>query len=170
MLKTAQLYKEALREKILESWYDMGNMYWHGGTGTDLGELPDDNYNKHCFVSLNEHGDIIGYIAYNVDWQAMSADGWGIISFDKGNLEFVKDVYKAICDLFEIYHMNRVSWFAYTDNPAVRGYRNFIKKHGGRECGYYRQIAKLMDGSLHDAVQFEILAEEFVRQGFRCKK
>ena len=162
MLKPAQLYKEALREKILESWYDMSNMYWYGSAGTELIEPPNDNYNKHCFVSLGANGDIIGYIAYNIDWQAMSADRWGIISFDKGRLEFVKDVYKAICDLFEIYHINRISWFAYVDNPAIRGYRNFIKKHGGRECGYYRQIAKLMDGNLHDAVEFEILAEEFV--------
>ena len=47
------------------------------------------------------------------------------------------------------------------DNPAIRGYRNFIKKHGGRECGYYRQIARLQDGKLHDRVEFEILKEEW---------
>ena len=163
MLKPAQLYKEELREKFLESWYDMSNMYWYGGTGTELIGLSDDNYNKHCFVSLNTSGDLIGYIAYNVDWQAMNADRWGIISFNKGSLEFAKDVYKAICDLFDIYHMNRISWFAYVDNQGIRGYRNFIKIHGGKECGYYRQIAKLMDGNLHDAIEFEILAEEFVR-------
>lgn len=91
----------------------------------------------------------------------MSADKFGIISFKKGSIEFVKDVYRVICNLFEIYHMNRISWFAYVDNPAIRGYRNFIKKHGGVECAYYRQITKLQDGKLHDAVNFEILAEEF---------
>ncbi len=164
MLKPAQLYKDALRRRFLESWYNMEDMYWHGATGAELIELPDDNYNKHCFVSISSDGGIMGYIAYNVDWQAMSADRWGIISFNKGSIEFAKDVYQAICNVFEIYHMNRISWFAYVDNPAIRGYRNFIKKHGGRECGYYRQIAKLMDGNLHDAVEFEILAEEFVRK------
>lgn len=64
--------------------------------------------------------------------------------------------------------MNRISWFAYVENPAIRGYRNFIKKHGGRECGYYRQIAKLQDGKLHDSVCFEILASEF--KGRKDKK
>ena len=58
----------------------------------------------------------------------MSADGFGIISFQKGNIEFAKDVYKVICDLFEKYHMNRVSWKAYVENPAIRGYRNFIEE------------------------------------------
>ena len=57
--------------------------------------------------------------------------------------------------------MNRISWKAYVDNPAVRGYRNFIKKYGGRECAYHRQIARLQDGRLHDMVEFEILAEEW---------
>lgn len=94
----------------------------------------------------------------------MCADRFGIISFDKGNIEFIRDVYKVICDLFEVYNMNRVSWCAYTDNPAIRGYRNFIKRHGGVECAYHRQIARLQDGKLHDNVEFEILAEEFRRQ------
>ena len=57
--------------------------------------------------------------------------------------------------------MERRSWRAYVGNAAVRGYRNFIKKYGGRECGYYRQVTKLQDGKLHDAIVFEVLAEEF---------
>lgn len=59
--------------------------------------------------------------------------------------------------------MNRIEWWCYADNPAIRGYRNFIKRHGGRECGYWRQIARLQDGQLHDSVSFEILEEEFKR-------
>ena len=57
--------------------------------------------------------------------------------------------------------MNRMSWCCFADNPALRGYRNFIKNHGGKECGYYRQVTKLQDGMLHDKVEFEILASEF---------
>lgn len=59
MLKPAQLYEEELKKKILESWYDMTNMYWFGSTGIELIELPNDNYNKHCFVSLNVDHQII---------------------------------------------------------------------------------------------------------------
>lgn len=71
-------------------------------------------------------------------------------------------IHFCLCNAFKyMYHMNRVGWFAYADNPAVKGYRSFIEKHGGRECAYLRQVAKLTDGKLHDAVEFEILAEEF---------
>ena len=93
----------------------------------------------------------------------MSADRFGAISFDKGNVLFAKDLYQIICNIFEKYHLNRLCWSCIADNPAIRGYRNFIKEHGGRECAYHKQICKLMDGKLHDDVEFEILAEEFKR-------
>lgn len=161
MLKPAQLYNEKLEEENIKAWYRPENIFWNGGTGDTTINLPDDNYDRHCFVSVDKDDNIIGYITYSVDWSAMSADRFGIISYRKNSLEFAKDVYKVICNLFEVYHMNRLSWSSYADNPAIRGYRNFIKKHGGRECGYYRQIARLQDGKLHDSVDFEILAEEF---------
>ncbi len=161
MLKPAQLYKDKLQEENIKSWYKPENIFWNGGAGDSTVNLPDDNYNSHCFVSVDKEDNVIGYIAYAVDWTAMSADRFSIISYKKNSIEFAKDVYKAVCDLFEVYHMNRVSWCAYADNPANRGYRNFIKKHGGRECGHYRQIARLQDGKLHDMVIFEILTGEF---------
>lgn len=161
MLKPAQLYKEKLKKENIKAWYRPENIFWNGGAGDCDIDLPDNNYDSHCFVSVDKDDNVIGYIAYSVDWAAMSASRFGIISYKKVSVEFAKDVYRAVCDLFKVYHMNRIQWCAYTDNPAIRGYRNFIKKYGGRECGYYRQIARLQDGKLHDMVDFEILAEEF---------
>lgn len=163
MLMPAQMYKEKLQRESIKAWYKLENMFWNGGAGDSLIRIEENNYDCHQFVSVDKDDNVIGYITYAVDWAAMNADQFGIISFDKGNILFAEDVYAAVCGLFEKFHMNRVSWFAFADNPAVRGYRNFIKKHGGRECAYYRQTAKLMDGKLHDAVVFEILAEEFKR-------
>lgn len=161
MLKPAQLYKEQLQKENIKAWYKPENIFWNGCYGDSQINILDNNYDCHQFVSVDKDDNVIGYISYNVDWAAMSADRFGIISYKKGSIEFAKDVYKAICDLFKVYHMNRIQWCAYTDNPAIRGYRNFIKKYGGRECGYFRQVARLQDGKLHDCVDFEILAEEF---------
>lgn len=163
MLKPAQLYKNELYEESIKTWYHSENMYWNGGPGDSIIQLPNNNYDSHYFVSVDKDNKVIGYISYQIDWAAMSADRFGMISFDKGNIEFAKDVFEVICNLFEKYHMNRISWFCFADNPAIRGYRNFIKKHGGMECGYQRQVAKLQDGKLHDSVEFEILADEFHR-------
>lgn len=167
MLKPAQLYKEQLEVENIKAWYKLENMFWSSGAGDSNIELPEDNYDSHCFVSVDSNDNVIGYISYSVDWVAMSASNFEIINYQKDNLKmsmlFVKDVWKAICDLFEVYHMNRLEWWCYAENPAIRGYRNFIKRHGGRECGYFRQIAKLQDGKVHDSVVFEVLAEEFVK-------
>lgn len=161
MLMPAQLYKDDLRDIFLKTWYIPENIYWNGWTGAEIIDLPENNYEMHCFVSIDKYRRIVGYISYYVDWVTMSADRFGIISFDKGNLTFAKDLYQAICDLFEKYHMNRIEWVAFADNPAIRAYRNFIRKHGGKECGYKRQCVKLQDGKLHDSIEFEILASEF---------
>lgn len=167
MLQPAQLYREQLEVENIKAWYKPENMFWSAGAGDIRIDLPEDNYNSHCFVSVDNNHQVIGYIAYCVDWTAMSAHSFEIINYQKDDLkksmEFVKDVWKAICDLFEVYHMNRLEWWCYAKNPAIRAYRNFIKNHGGRECGYHRQVAKLQDGQLHDSVTFEILANEFIK-------
>lgn len=163
MLKPAQIYKEQIQKECTRLWYSQEDIYYNGGAGNYEIDFSDNNFKQHQFASVDSHGNVIGYISYSVDWAAKSADNLGAISFTKSGIEFVRDLYKAVCNLFEVYHMNRVSWIAYADNPAVRGYRNFIKKHGGRECGYYRQVSLLLDGRLHDCISFEILAEEFCR-------
>lgn len=163
MLKPAQLYRDRLRNELLKSWYKPENIFWSGWTGDEITEIPDNNYSNHYFVSVDRFENIIGYISYSIDWAAMNAYNFGIISFDKGNILFAKDLYGAVCDLFEVYHMNRIGWFSYSGNPAIRGYRNFIKRHGGRECGYRHQCVKLQDGKLHDSIEFEILACDFKR-------
>lgn len=160
MLKPAQLYKEELEKFFLRTWYDPKYMFYSGWTGNELLTIPDNNYDEHHFASIDSGGNVIGYISYRISWITMSANNFRIISIGN-SVEFAKDVYQAICNLFEKHNMNRVSWCAFVENPAIKGYRNFIKKHGGRECAYHRQVAKLLDGKLHDNVEFEILASEF---------
>lgn len=161
MLKPAQLYKEKLQEENIKSWYNKENKYQSGCPGFWEIEFSNNNYDCHQFVSIDKEDNVIGYIAYDIDWVTMSAKNFGIISYKKNSLEFARDLYTAICNLFEIYHMNRISWTCFVGNPAMRGYQNFIKKHGGRKCGYQRECVKLQDGLLHDSVTFEILAKEF---------
>lgn len=161
MLKPAQLYKDQLREKQCEFMYDMNSMYFHSWCGIELTSIKDDNWDCHSFVSIDENNNVIGYITYNVDHTSLNASGFGIISYDRGNLTFIKDVYQAIEDIFLKYNFNRIEWYCYADNPAVKGYRKFIKRVGGCECGYKRQHTMLLDHKLHDIIEFEILKEEF---------
>lgn len=159
MLKPAQLYKDELNKKMVEGWYDIENMYYHNGPFVYSMDVADNNSDVREFVCIDGER-LIGYISYDVDYMSMSAHNFGFISFDKGNVTLVKDVFNHIKDLFHSYHFNRVAWYCYADNPAIRGYRNFIQKFGGKEVGYLRQSTKLLDGKLHDSVIFEILKSD----------
>lgn len=159
LLRPAQLYTEELNKKMIERWYDIDNMYYHGGPASYSIEPSDNNSESHSFVSLSK-GEVVGYISYCVDYLVMSADNFGFISFDKGNITFIADTFQLIKDLFYKYNFNRVAWYCYVDNPAIRGYRKFIEKFGGREVAYLRQTTKLLDGKIHDSVIFEILKED----------
>lgn len=121
----------------------------------------DELQTMHDFVSIGKNGELIGYIGYRMDWSARVAYAFSAISFDKDNMTFIKDIQTAVFYIFRKYHMNRIEWSCYADNPAIKAYRQFIKRYGGRECGYERECTMLLDGKLHDAVKFEILAKEF---------
>lgn len=81
MLKPAQLYKDKLRIELINSWYKPKNIYWDGWTGNEVPDIPDNNYDNHYFVSVDQNDEVIGYISYAVNWMPMSTDRFGIISF-----------------------------------------------------------------------------------------
>lgn len=165
MLKPAELYIDEINKLHMENWYNPDYMYYTGGTCRynliSNGSNNDGEYRDHKFVSIDKNGKLIGYISYTPEWKAMSVNGFGAVSFDRGNIEFARDIYQAINDIFYKFNLNRIEFGCFDNNPALRGYRNFIKKFGGRECAHYRECTKLIDGKLHGYFEFEILKSEY---------
>lgn len=161
MLRPAQNYVSEIQRKYIEHMYDINYQWYYGYSGTEVPCIPDNNYEKHWFASVNDKNEVIGIITYSINISSMSCCNFGIMSFDKGNLSFVRDIKQAIDDIFFKYNFNRLDFNCFVGNPALRGYRNFIKKYGGREVGVLRRCNRLMDGKLYDSVMFEILKEEY---------
>lgn len=161
MLKPAQLYREELNKVCTAQWYDLRNMYYHSSVVMSEYNIPDSTEYGHYFVSVDKDDNVIGYLAYCTDHSARRVYNMGLISFDKGNLEFIRDIYQAFKNIFEVYHMHSMEWFCYADNPAIKGYRRLVKKYHGRECGYFRDESVLLDGKFHDSVKFEILDSDY---------
>ncbi len=161
MLKPAQLYKEELSKALIKTWYDPKYQFYNSNEYCYVPDFQDNNERYWQFVSINEHGKLLGYITFCADRKTMAANWWGALSFCIGDFRFIRDLLQLIQDVFFKYGFERISWICVADNPAIRGYRKFIKRHGGRECGYYRQNTLLVDGKLHDEVCFEILKSEF---------
>lgn len=161
MLKPAQSYKEELLKEIVNMWYGEKTMYWNCSSYDSIITLSDDNYYTHQFVSVDAKGVLQGYVTYEVDRVANKASGFGIISFNRKPLVFAADIKQVISDIFKKFGFSKIEFFAYADNPAIKIYRKFIAKYGGREIGVFRDTAKLQDGKMHDGVMFELFNENF---------
>lgn len=162
MLRIANEYEEELRRRLRAASIDPRYMYYFGGPGSDgLDRLTDNTIWGRNFVSVDKEGKLIGYIAYSVDAFSERAHGFVFISFDIGNLSFIKDAQQVVVDIFEKYHLNSLSWFGYADNPVIGSYQRLCKMMGGRQSGYDREIVKLLDGKLHDSITFEVLSREY---------
>ena len=130
MLKPAILFEQALQQKNMENWHNQDDIYY-----SDYNykiKISEDTWEQHQFVSLDKKSDIIGYITYKIDRVSMSINSFGIISYDKGNTQFIKDVIQVIDDIFYKYNFNRLEWFAYVNNPATRGRNQDDRRWNGR--------------------------------------
>lgn len=161
MIKPAILYKDNILTKYAEVMYDPAYQYYFGYPSSWLPNIPDNTENGHYFVSVDKDNNVIGYITYSINHLSKSCFNFGLISFDRGNITLIRDTYQVVDDIFNKYNFNRIEWNCFADNPAINGYRNFIKRCGGREVGYLKQTNVLMDQKLHDSVLFELMKEEY---------
>lgn len=162
MLKPAQLYAEELKNLYTNVWYNLEYMYYSMGPGMELYTTSDNNGSHHSFVSVNKDNKVVGAISYTVNWECLSATSFGAIAFEKMNPYFMKDLKQSLKDIFLKYHLNRLSFYAVADNPAVESYKRIVKRYGGTICGYEHECCRLIDGKLHDYISFEIMAKDFL--------
>lgn len=164
MLKPAIAYGEELKAKYREAMYDIANQYYFGWNGTRDLELCKNNFDRHEYVMVDKKDNIIGYVSYALSYQTRCADSFGVISFDKGNPIIIQDMEQVLHDIFYVYNLDRISWRCFVGNPALKVYRDFIKKHGGYQSSYFVNAAILMDGKFHDVIDFEIAKEDFIEK------
>ncbi len=167
MFKSAQLYKEELNQRYIETWYQPKYMYYSGVGNREI-SIADNNFDRHDFVCVNDKGKVTGYFSYHINWITKSIDSFGLISFINNNIILINDVIKHLTYLLYHVGINRIEFWAYADNPAVDGYEKLVKKFGGERIATLHQVEMLSDGKLHDMCVFEILHKnsEIARKHF----
>ncbi len=162
MLENALLYEDQIERYFKLHMYDLKTNYVFGSHGCSIEPYEKDNLNSHQFASVDK-GFVHGIMGYQINWETRSVGSLYIINcYNKPSPLFIRDTLHMIDDIFNKYNLNRISWRAYADNPAVNGYRKFCKRYGGREVGILRQTVLLLDGQLHDEVLFELLKEDYI--------
>lgn len=156
MLRPAVLYKEEITRAMQEYFYTDDMMYVTGcldNWAPEISDRPDEGCMQYAIINNNK---LIGYLSYRIDYYSSRVYNFGLFSFDRGNPLIGKEVNDELVKLIHRYH--RVEWRAVGDNPACRGYDNFIKRYNGNKH-ILRDATKDRDGNYHDDIIYEIIKE-----------
>ena len=160
MIKPAILYKDQLTQKMAETWYNPEYMYYFDTTPgiPDIADKPDNLYQ---FVSVNEKGEVLGYLSYWVYEPSKRAMNFGYISFKKDSMTFIKDSIQMFKDMFEKFGIHSAEWRCYEDNEkAVKIYDWLIERYGGRRVGILRENGAPMNRRLCNTIIYEVCYQD----------
>ena len=160
MIKPAILYKDELYKQMANTWFDPEYMYYYDTT-PGLPDIPDKPDNQYQFVSVDSKGNVLGFFSYWVYEPSKRAMNFGLISFEKRNVLFMRDAIQMFKDMFEKFGVQSAEWRCYADNKeALKLYRRIIKDYGGVEVGRLRRNGAPQNRKICDTIIFEVLRQD----------
>lgn len=158
MLVPAVLYKEQIIKEMQKYYYTDDMMYEVGELDNrvpDIENEPDRWTFQYAIIDGKEN--LIGYLAYSVDWYASCVYNFGLFSFSRGNVLLGRDLFAKMEELVNKFH--RIEWRVVGGNPVERSYNKFCEKHGGIKH-VLRDVIKDRDGNYRDVIIYEIINNE----------
>jgi len=164
MLKPAGLYENELKRLFAEISFDDEYIYFDSSSWRDDWNAPKDSWSKHEFASVDDEGNVVGYLAYNIDRDALTTSSLRIVNFRKNGLgrTFGQDLRKLFEDIFLRFQFRKLNFGVVVGNPAEAFYDKYVEKMGGRIQGYREDDVKLMDGNYYDMKLYEVMRDKFV--------
>lgn len=162
MLDIAIKYENELKEKFQDTWFQDKYKFYNFDTYYEKLEVANTTWNKHQFVSLNQDGEVIGYIGYGVRRHLDYCDGFAAINFSNDKTTFGIDLGRAVCDIFEKFNFNKLKFSVVIGNPIEKPYDKIIQHYNGRIVGIDRDEIRLIDGKLYDVKRYEIMRDDYL--------
>ena len=160
MLYPAQLYKEELKRKLIEVWYNPKYQYYFAYGRYEF-TVPDNTEYRRDFVHLDKNNNVDGYFSYNYNEACKSMTNFGLVSFVDKNIDFIYDVMNHVKDMFMTKGTQRCEFWAFEDNPVNKFYSKFVEHYGGKQLATCKRCS-YFNGQYHNSVIYEILVEDFV--------
>lgn len=162
MIKPAILYTQQLEKCFADTFFNPKYYYYNVGYG-EIPKIDNNNWNKHQFVSVDSNDNIVGYISYNTDRFCKKVNHLCAINFTNNKAIFGIDLGRAIKDVFELYHFNKMNFSVVIGNPIESSYDKMCLKYGGRIIGIYKNDVVLQDNKFYDMKVYEITAKEYFK-------
>lgn len=163
LLDNARKYNIDVKNKYIDVWYNEKYKYYFSNWHNEH-EVPKDDWNKMCFVSVDKDGNVLGYISYTIDRSVNSAHSFGAINFSDNIITFGMDLRQIIDDIFCKFNLQRLEFDVVCGNPIEKSYDRMVQKCGGRIVGIKRRATILMDNKLYDGKTYEILREDYIEK------
>lgn len=161
MLQPAIKYEQQLVELFREVWFDDRFKWWNAGAYYEDFKVHNTTWDYHQFVSIKDNR-IIGYIGYSLNRSINAVSNLSIVNFfDKDKMTFGIDLAKALKDIFEEYHFNKINFYVIVGNPVEPEYDKIVSRYGGRIVGIFKDDVKLIDGQYYDQKYYEILDSDY---------
>lgn len=160
-------------ERLFESLAYTDAMFWFRGDAEF--DLPswESKTKKFQYAVLNvakdgeEHECIntitgeytVGYFEYEVDFATKSVKNIKMLSFFKGNILFIKDVYNKIQELMKDFE--RLEFTIVRGCPAEKHLDRFVKEHQGQKYILHNCIID-RHGKIYDKVIYEIITKKSI--------
>lgn len=162
MLIPAVMYKEQIERYSDELRYTERMMFYNGCTETGRIQIATEpTEGRYQWAIVDEDRNLIGYIAYMVDYYSSNAYGFGLISFADNKRVMAGGILQAM-DHIKKMNIHRIEWRCVADNNAYYGYEKIIRRLKGyndrRFC--LQDIFKDAYGNYHDCWIFELIRKE----------
>lgn len=163
MLAFAQDYKNELEKRMRETWGNEKYWYYHASSYMGALEVDNDTWNNVQLVSLNDSGEVIGFLGYGVKRECRYVSYLAIINFTDDKY-FGIDIMRMVRDIFEKYRYRKIVFSVIIGNPIERSYDRLIERYGGRIVGIYKEHVMLPDGKLYDEKFYEIFRTDYLER------
>ena len=156
MLEPATENIVELEYEFFRNMYSCDNFWCLSTTGSRIISFDDEPgvYKYAVMDTIYGVKSCIGYFSFSADPATRSVNEVTMISFFKGRLSFVRDVYNKLMELMRDY--DRIEFSVICGNPVERHYDRFIKKFNGQK--FVLHNCEIDDhGRLYDTAIYEIL-------------
>lgn len=172
MLDLAMRHEEELKDKFSKILLDENYMYYFPFSYREIPTIQDITFAEHQFVSVNNSGEVVGYLAYSIDRDASVVHNLNIINFNLGSLSkcFGRDLDQMFRDIFMKFNFRKLRFNVQVGNPAESFYDKYLHKIGGRVIGIMKEEDKIMNGTYCDRKMYEVFREDFIESEYNKNK
>lgn len=158
-LVPAITYKDQI-EKYIRSIYYSDQSYLMSGFNHSFNEIISDDKDGTLFqwAILNNSGQLMGFVSYQVDWYDSILKKLKLLSFVEGN-DCIHYAMSAIVEKINSYNLHKMTFYSIDADPMLQKYINFVTNNNG-DIYIFRDDFKDIYGKYHNLYRFDIVLEK----------